>query len=161
MNTSNVDGAVSNNETLRNSSNPQCSPEIYTGTVCRSELQSLQSCIPDLYNSTEVYVSSNGRQSELERQLTTLLGGLKLIKPSLACQSAVVPFICFYYFSLCDDGELYLPSSEDCITIASETCAVELQMAVSILGRESLPQCDLLSASSSSKLDVGCSGKYS
>lgn len=157
-----ADNDIFTNETLLNSSNSQCFPEVYGGSVCRSALQSLQNCIPNLCNSTEIYISPDRMQNEVEAELASLLGGLQLLSPSPTCLAAVVPFLCFYYFGLCDSGELYQPSFEDCATIASETCRVEFQAAINLgLGRDRLPQCELLSDSSdsSSELAVGCSGE--
>lgn len=159
-----ADNDIFTNETLLNSSNSQCFPEVYGGSVCRSALQSLQNCIPNLCNSTEIYISPDRMQNEVEAELASLLGGLQLLSPSPTCLAAVVPFLCFYYFGLCDSGELYQPSFEDCATIASETCRVEFQAAINLgLGRDRLPQCELLSDSSdsSSELAVGCSDQCS
>ena len=152
---------MSTNETLQNGSNPQCSPAVYSGSVCRLPLQSLQNCIPDLCGSTEIYISSDSMQSVVEEQLTLLLGGLRFLSPSTACLEAAEPFLCAYYFNLCDGGELYRPSFEDCVTIASETCRDEFEAAVRFGMSERLPRCELLSTSESpsSKLELGCSGE--
>ena len=124
-----------------------CSSEVYMGQICRSALQSLQNCIPDRCGSSEVYVPSSGRQIEIEQKLTTLLTGLPLLNPSEECQAAIVPFLCFYSFGLCDsNNQPHLPSFEDCVQIGNQTCAAEFQMAISLLGRDALPQCETLSA---------------
>ena len=113
--------------------------------ICRASLQSLQNCIPDRCDTTDVYIPSTGNQSDIEDQLTRLLGGLQLLNPSQECLAAVVPFMCSYYFSLCDStGRLHQPSSSECAVIATETCAAEFQKAIQILGRETLPRCDIL-----------------
>lgn len=140
-------------------SNDECSAEVYVGTVCRASLHSLQSCIPDRCNTTEVYIPSTGNQSELEQQLTALLGGLQRLEPGPECQAAVVPFLCSYYFRLCDsDGRVHQPSSAECATIASETCAAEFQRAIQILGSGNLPRCDVLPPIG---IDCQSGGKFS
>ena len=108
----------------------------------------LQHCVPGRCGNTEVFVQKSVLLTQAEAELTVekLLSGLLLLNPSPECSGAVEPFLCIYYFGLCDSsGELYLPSSGECETLTTETCASEFQTAISLLGRESLPQCDLLS----------------
>ena len=135
-----------------------CSAEIYTGDVCRSALQSLQSCIPDRCGSTEVYIPSVGLQNEIEQRLASLVGGLQLVNPSPECQAAIVPFLCSYYFQLCDSSNtLHPPSLQDCVLIANQTCAREFQTAVTVLGRDNLPNCETLP--STTALQLECDGE--
>ena len=133
---------------------------MYTGQICQSTLQSLQNCIPDRCGSSEVYVPSSGRQIEIEQQLTTLLTGLQLLNPSEVCQAAIVPFLCYYSFGLCDSSnELHLPSFRDCVLIGNQTCAAEFRTAISLVGRENLPQCETLPTTSLISLQLECSGE--
>ena len=126
----------------------QCSAVIYMGEVCKPQLQMLQGCLPDRSNSTEIYISQmDGELDGLETQVRQILGGLQLLSPSQECSAAVEPFICLYYFGLCDSsGELYLPSSGECETLTTETCASEWVMAQSLLSSDQLPQCNSLSS---------------
>ena len=89
-----------------------------------------------------------------------LLGGLGLLNPSSECLEAVAPFLCSYYFGLCSsDNQPYLPSSGQCETIATETCAAEFEQAIALLGRDALPQCETLPAVPTFEFD--CPGKSS
>ena len=139
-------------------SNDECSAEVYVGTVCRASLHSLQSCIPDRCNTTEIYIPSTGLQDQIEQQLSTLVGGLQLVNPSPDCQAAILPFLCSYYFGLCDSSDhLHAPALQDCVLIANQTCAREFQIAVSLLGRENLPKCETLSIGATLQLE--CDGE--
>ena len=127
----------------------------YTGAVCRPHLEMLQSCLSDRSTSSdlEIYVSSTSGQ--LEQQAQQLLLGLQLLNPTPECREAVEPFLCLYVFGLCDSsGELYLPSSGECETLTTETCAREWTMAQFLLSSDQLPQCDTLPVTS-----VVCNGK--
>ena len=142
------------------SPNGTCSSEVYTGSICRSALQSLQNCIPDRCGSTEVYILSDTSQSEIESHVMRLLGGLELLNARPECLEAVGPFLCSYYFGLCSsDNQPYLPSSRQCETIATETCAAEFEQAIGLLGRDALPQCETLSAVPTIEFD--CPGENS
>ena len=106
---------VATNDTLENKS--QCFSEVYEGNVCGSALQLLQGCIPDHNGTSEVYIPSNGNQYLKEERLTQLLAGLQLLIPSRACEAVIAPFLCSYYFGICDGtGELYLPASTTAMT---------------------------------------------
>ena len=114
-----------------------------------------QKCLPDRCDSTEIYVQMSASQEILESQVNFLLNSLQL---SPECSEVAGPFLCFYYFGLCDSsGELYLPSAGECETITTQTCAREFQIAVGILGdtSTSLPQCNTLLLS-----ETDCNGEY-
>ena len=58
---------------------------------------------------------------------------------------AVVPFLCFHTFPLCDNSSgLHQPSSEECRTITDDVCAQEFQTAAMFAMDDQLPQCQLL-----------------
>ena len=81
----------------------------------------------------------------MEQQVQQLLNGLRFLNPTPECREVVEPFLCLYTFGLCDSsGELYLPSSGECETLTTETCAREWTMAVSLLPNDLLPKCGLL-----------------
>ena len=132
----------------------QCIPEVYTGSVCRNALAVWQKCVPNRCGDNEVFIQTSPSQKDLESNITFLLKGLQLINPSAECREVVEPFLCLYIFGLCDgSGELYLPSSGECQTLTTETCAREFQIAVGIVGRENLPQCRTLPPS-----ELECNG---
>ena len=113
----------------------------------------LQGCLADRSTSSEIYIPASSSERELQAQ--QILTGLQLLGPTPECRDVVEPFLCFYTFGLCDSGgELYLPSSGECETLTTETCAREWRMAEAILGSDQLPQCDTLSERS-----LGCPGK--
>ena len=141
---------------LSNTSNlDQCFPEKYVGSVCKSALATRQKCISDRCGSTNIFVRTLASQESLESDVSSLLDRLPLLSPSPECSEVVGPFLCFYYFGLCDSsGELYLPSSGECETLTTETCAREFEMAVTFLGSANLPQCNTLSPT-----EINCNGE--
>ena len=118
------------------------------GDVCKDALRSQQDCRPDSQGSSDIYISPReDDQEDLEIQAELLLNGLSspLISASLECEEAVLPFLCLYLFSLCDsDGTLYQPSSMDCVTISTDVCEREWNVATMLLGQGRLPQCESL-----------------
>ena len=122
-----------------------------------SALTARQKCVPNRCGSSEIYVQMSASQEILESEVSSLLDLLRLLNPSPECGEEVGSFLCFYYFGLCDSsGELYLPSTGECETITTQTCAREFQIAVSFLGNASLPQCNTLLPS-----ETDCNGEYS
>ena len=120
-----------------------------------SALTAQQKCVPDRCGSTEIYVRMSANQEDVESQVSLLLNRLQLSNPSPECGEVVGTFLCFYYFGLCDSsGELYLPSAGECETLTTQTCAREFEIAVSILGNASLPQCNTLPLS-----ETDCNGE--
>ena len=58
---------------------------------------------------------------------------------------AVVPFLCFYIFPLCDSsGRPYQPSAAECSTLIDGICAREFETAATSAIGDQLPQCQLL-----------------
>ncbi len=88
-----------------------------------------------------VYISSDIDQTATESQVTLIQGGLSILSPSTECLDAVVPFLCLYYFGLCDSsGNLFEPSTETCATISTDICQREWTMAENLIA---LPTCDM------------------
>ena len=124
-----------------------CVPENYTGTVCREELQAQQNCLPDRSATDDIFIAvgSASSQTAKEEQANLFIGGLSFLNPSSDCMEAVVPFLCFYIFPLCDSsGHLYQPSSAECKEITDGICAQEFAMAAVFVEASQLPQCALL-----------------
>ena len=120
-----------------------CSAVVYNGEVCRAHLEILQDCLPGRNDSSDIYVNSSN--SEMEHHVGQLLSGLNFLNPTPECREAVEPFLCLYVFGLCDSsGELYLPSSGECETLTTETCAREWTMVQSFLPNVQLPMCESL-----------------
>ena len=71
----------------------------------------------------------------MEQQVQQQLNGLRFLNPTPKCREVLAPFLCLYI------GELYLPSSGECETLTTETCAREWTMAVSLLPNDLLLKC--------------------
>ena len=94
----------------------------------------------------------------MEQHVARLMGGLQLLKPSPECGAVIGSFLCSFYFGLCgDDGKAYRPSSGQCETIATDTCSSEFERALTLIGKEGLPQCETLSTMTT--FEFGCTGK--
>ena len=118
---------------------------VYTQAACQDYLLTLQGCLPDRQSSGDVYVSATD-QVETEGQVNELLNGLRnFIRPSPGCRAAVEPFLCLYFFGLCDSsGVAYEPSFEECVFISTDICASEWVQANNLLtlgGLSPLPEC--------------------
>ena len=132
---------TSNRSDERNTS--FCVPEVYSGSVCRIELQTLQTC---LFGDGDggIFIPANGNQEEAEQTAQTTIGGLPFLNPSAECSEIAPPFLCFSIFGLCDNQsrELYLPSSQECRTVTENICAEEFVAAGAFVDSNQLPQCD-------------------
>ena len=112
-------------------------PISYTATVCQQELNSLKACLlPDVESIHPLVVTD----SELSYAETALSSVDSLA--SDACAVEVKPFLCLYFFGLCDSasGVTYQPTAGHCRNLRDEVCELEWNVAVSF-GLE-LPDCD-------------------
>ena len=116
----------------------------YRGEACREELLTQQACLTG--GGEEVYIPQDINQEETELQAYQLLTvGLSFLQTSAECEAAVRPFLCLYLFGLCDSGsgQVYQPSFSECVTLMTETCAAEWQVAINTqLGQSLLPSCE-------------------
>ena len=120
-----------------------CSPELYTGVVCRDALLTYQECLTN--GSDEVHIPSDVDQDRIEELLRTLIIALPLLNPTPECANEISPFLCFFYFGLCDsDGNTQQPSSAQCETIRDDTCVREFELAMGFIDSDQFPQCELL-----------------
>ena len=128
-------GGVSTNESF-------CTPVVYTGAVCREYLQAQQVCLTGV-GDDDIFIPMRESQQELETQAMQFLAELQLLTPSENCSEAIVPFICFSIFGLCDSStrELYLPSLKDC-NVLMNTCGPEFQRAMPLIAILQVPRCD-------------------
>ncbi len=125
---------------------------MYTGSVCFDQLLSLQNCIPGREGSQLVYISSDVDQTATESQVMLLQGGLSILSPSTECLDAVNPFLCLYYFGLCDSsGDLFEPSEETCVAINTDICQREWSTAITF--GVTLPTCDMFR-----DMSINCNG---
>ena len=110
-----------------------CSPLQYNGSACLLELQNWQSCLPLRQNESVVLIPSNTEQDVQETTVQILFAGLQSLHPSEGCMTAFRSFWCLVLFGLCDgSGQRRLPSYEECITLQTNSCAFEMQMASGI-----------------------------
>ena len=120
-----------------------CTQEVYNGEVCRTVLQNYQGCLTSDFTSSEIYIPADRDQEQLEQRVNLLVTGLQSINPSQECAEVAIPFLCFYLFGLCDSsGQVRLPSSQQCETISSETCASETETVMGVFS--SFLQCESL-----------------
>ena len=104
----------------------------------------MRECVnPDASSTAELLVSS---RSGAEDSLLDLLGLLNLFEASGDCRAAAVPFACQYLFPLCDsNGELYLPSAQQCRDVTTDVCVDVWQIALAAPEvAQRLPTCDEL-----------------
>ena len=118
---------------------------VYTGAVCREYLQLQQVCLTGV-GDDDIFIPMRKPQEELETQAMQFLADLQLLTPGENCSEAIVPFMCFSFFGLCDSStrELYLPSLKDC-NVLMNTCGPEFQRAMSLIANVSIlqvPPCD-------------------
>lgn len=120
-------------------------PVTYTETVCQEELKSIKNCLLGDDNSESVHplIATDGN-----------LEAAKAILPyvdqaSPACAAEVKPFLCLYFFGLCDvaEGVSYQPSASHCRNLRDNVCANEWT-TVSTFAQflpdvPSLPNCDV------------------
>ena len=91
-------------------------------------------------------------QQDKEEQAKLFIANLD---SSPECMEAVVPFLCFYIFPLCDSsGRLYQPSAAECTTVIDGICAREFESAATSAMSDQLPQCQLLPQNT-----LECNGK--
>ncbi len=90
-----------------------------------------------------VYISSDVDQTATEDLVILIEKGLMspILSPSTECLDAVDPFLCLYYFGLCDSsGNLFEPSTETCVAISTDICQREWSIAENFV---TLPTCDI------------------
>ena len=135
--------ALNNTGTSSNENTSFCIPEVYLGSVCRTELQNLQTCLFG-DGDGEIFIPANRNQLELEQTAQTTVGGLPFLNPSAECSEIAPPFLCFSMFGLYNNQsrELYLPSSQECRTVTENICAEEFVAAGAFVDSNQLPQCD-------------------
>ena len=112
------------------------SPVMYSGTTCQEELMSLKSCLLNEESSLPL-VANEGRLTDAESALSAVDR-----LASDTCASEVKPFLCLYFFGLCDSlsGVSYQPTASQCRHLRDSVCSTEWQLAVAF-GLQ-LPDCD-------------------
>ena len=119
--------------------------EVYEGQACKEALLGVQNCLPDRIGSDDVYIPFGVDQEEMENQAALIIErGLDAIGASPECKERAIPFLCIYYFGLCDSGGVqHQPSMEECISVSTGTCQAEWITANLFLPGQ-LPTCESL-----------------
>ena len=121
-------------------------PIAYTGAICQEELKSLKNCLlSDPGDSEDVYplIATDSNLEAVEALFPYI------DQASPGCAAQVRPFLCLYFFGLCDSvkGVSYQPSAGHCRNLRDDVCAEEWAL-VQIFGQSvpnvpALPNCDV------------------
>lgn len=117
-------------------------PTTYMGSVCKNELNSLKACL--LASDVESSHPLVATETELENAELALSAIDRLA--SKACTAEVKPFLCLYFFGLCDSetGVSYQPTASQCRNLRDVVCMTEWNLALQF-GPQfglTLPDCD-------------------
>ena len=113
-------------------------PLTYAASVCQKELNSLKVCLLDSdIESSHPLVATDSKLENAELALSTVDR-----LASAACAAEVKPFLCLYFFGLCDSetGASYQPTASQCKNLRDDVCMTEWSLA-SQFGLP-LPDCD-------------------
>ena len=118
---------------------------VYEGQTCKEALLGVQNCLPDRIGSDDVYIPFDRDQEEIENQAALIIErGLNAIGASPECKERAIPFLCVYYFGLCDSsGVEYQSSIEECTSVSTGICEAEWITANLFLPGQ-LPLCESL-----------------
>ena len=114
-------------------------PIEYTDSLCQSELSSLKLCLEnDIDEGSHPLVVTD---SDIE----TAKMALSFVDDwaSEACAAEVKPFLCLYFFGLCDSssGVSYQPTASNCKNLRDNICTTEWSLASRFID---LPDCDVV-----------------
>ena len=128
----------------------QCAaPVSYAETVCQEELKSISSCLLSSGDSESVRpLIATDSNLEMAR---TILSYINDDTVSPACAAEVKPFLCLYFFGLCDTTEgisiSYQPSASHCRDLRDNVCTDEWKLVTALSNFRSdipaLPNCDV------------------
>ena len=125
-------------------------PVAYMESVCQEELKSIKDCLFSNGGGDSVHpLVATDSNLESARTILSYINDDSSGLVSPACAAEVKPFLCLYFFGLCDttEGVSYQPSASHCRDLRDSVCASEWE-AVTILGQfrpdiPTLPNCDL------------------
>ena len=127
-------------------------PIIYTGEICRRELQERQRCYTDgTYqniggdNNETILIPSNIDILTIEDMAGMLTNSLLILKPSPECAMAFQQLLCLHLFGLCIEGRVVGVSQRECGNVSSSICQREWVLAFHYLSGNILPTCTELS----------------
>ena len=127
----------------------------YTGEFCKAELTSMQHCLSDR-PSPVLTIPSTTDQQQGETDITLLLRGLPLLRPSPECERSLRPFLCLHVFGVCDsESDYHFTNREMCSELRDEVCVREWSVTVELLGEGVLPVCENLTTTADDDCTAG------
>jgi hypothetical protein len=125
-------------------------PVSYVETVCQEELKSIRGCLLSDGDSETVHplIATDSKLEAATTILSYIDGDTSgLVSP--ACAVEVKPFLCLYFFGLCDtsEGMSYQPSASHCRDLRDSVCADEWGLVTTLRNFRpdipALPNCDV------------------
>ncbi len=145
--------------------------EMYTGSVCRPYLASLQHCInSNVTNDSAIYITPLENQDKEEYKAILLFQiGLAMVQGRITeeCKERLQPFMCLYLFPLVSchnetgNDEIFRPVSKQCKSLRDGVCKSVWEFAVDEGFGSSLPDCEDEDEMSRRDLLGTCQGIYS
>lgn len=105
--------------------NTTCS--LYNGTTCTSYLQQYTNCLGSTNNHGVNILGSLEQQKKKEGTVITLFNFQPVLGVGPECSQILEPFVCLYFFHLCDDGNVIRLSKKQCTNIRV-VCDKELKI---------------------------------
>ncbi|KAL5491673.1 hypothetical protein EMCRGX_G017005 [Ephydatia muelleri] len=132
----------------------KCTPVHYapSQSVCLPLLKEYKKCIPATSAQDGIYISSKVDLQESENAVLKIKSFESFLSPQ--CRAVALPFACLYFFPLCDGNQTayFLPSSDECISISTETCKGEWEGAKKLVRQ--IPDCRTLPDVSRCKVSI-------
>ena len=125
-------------------------PVAYMESVCQEELKSIKDCLFSNGGGDSVHpLVATDSNLESARSILSYVNDDSLGLVSPACAAEVKPFLCLYFFGLCDttEGVSYQPSASHCRDLRDSVCASEWETVTRLRQLfpdiPTLPNCDL------------------
>ena len=129
-------------EVERQQSSINCSEAaVYTGDLCRSELESSLACFTGNTAPSPIMIPAVLDQQEAEEMVAMFFGGLELLGITIECEVELRPFLCLLTFTPCIGDEILSSDSETCMDLRDIICAREWMIARQFI---TLPVCEEL-----------------
>jgi hypothetical protein len=87
-----------------------------------------QQCLGEDSNSSEIHVPLRKDQQEIAEEEVIRIASAIESAASQMCFEELTSFMCLHYFGLCgSNGQVYLPSFQQCEIIGHQICATDLE----------------------------------
>ena len=125
-------------------------PITYMEAICQEELKSIKNCLLSDDDSENVHplIATDSNLAAARTILSYIDDDTSgLVSP--ACAAEVKPFLCLYFFGLCDstEGVSYQPSASHCRDLRDSVCASEWQtvtrLGLLLSNIPALPNCEV------------------